>query len=96
VPIQIHLTLLDHEYSYNNIEIIKILLENGADVNNYMDNEAPIFYEICNNNNIELAKIFLQYCPYIDSDILYEICEKNNIEILELLLNSKINSKSQF
>ena len=87
----------------NGAEILKILIDNGADVNTkgYNNKTAPIFIA-CRLNNIEIVKILIDngadvnaVSGWFKDTPIFTACWNNNIEIVKLLIENgaEINAK---
>lgn len=84
-------TLLSFACKTNNIQLIKKLLENGADANKTYNKETPLLFAY-KTNNIQLAKILLEKGADVNyrleegNSYLHEACKDGHIEMAELLI----------
>ena len=94
----LHLAVKNNSWVVSDrLEAMKILLENGADVN-AKDSEldSPLFYAI-DTGNIEMIKLLLEYdidIDVVDSDgdsALHVAVDEKNAEIVEILLQKGAN-----
>ena len=77
----------------DNIELVKLLLEHGADVNikDDVDRKTPL-YNACYKNKLNIAKLLLKHGADVNIKDgygltpLYNACYYNNIELIKLLL----------
>ncbi|WP_342273367.1 ankyrin repeat domain-containing protein [Spiroplasma endosymbiont of Acasis viretata] len=85
----------------NNIEIVKLLLENDADINEQDINGSTPLHWAIECNNIEIVKLLLENDADINAqDIngcapLHWAIECNNIEIVKLLLENDADINAQ-
>ncbi|WP_342273365.1 ankyrin repeat domain-containing protein [Spiroplasma endosymbiont of Acasis viretata] len=85
----------------NNIEIVKLLLENDADINEQDINGSTPLHWAIECNNIEIVKLLLENDADInEQDIngcapLHWAIECNNIEIVKLLLENDADINAQ-
>jgi len=94
--------MLHRAYEKNNINIIKLLLENKADINYTDKNDNTILHKACKENNVELAKFLIKKGANIncknedDNTALHIVCKNNNEELIKLLINkgANINKKN--
>ncbi len=75
-----------------NIDIIKVLLNNGADINTQVFNGFTPLISASDGNNIEIVKLLLEYGADINKQTgskgtaLILAAVKNNVEIVKILL----------
>ncbi|KAJ5072900.1 ankyrin repeat-containing protein [Anaeramoeba ignava] len=84
-------------------EIIKLLIENGADVNFMNDDKQNVLHVACqNSNSLEVIKLILEKKPSLNPDkfnytpLLWALFKKANYEIIDLLLKYGENPKIRF
>jgi ankyrin repeat protein len=87
--------LENEKKSNNNVEMVSLLLEKGADVNHVDDCGCiPLHYAICHSSDLEVVKLLIEYgskinkidnekCTPLDMAV---INSNIKIEIIELLL----------
>ena len=87
-------TLLFEACKQGNIEIVELLVENGADIsatNN--SNETPLF-EACRQGNIEIVELLVKNGADIsvinnnNETPLFEACRQQNTEVIDLLVKN--------
>lgn len=89
-------TQLHYAVSVNNIRAVKILLENGADVNakDYVGTTPLHNAATFNDQNLEIVKILLEYGAELDvidqygSTPLFRAASSNNFDTVEILLEN--------
>ncbi|VDI62004.1 Hypothetical predicted protein [Mytilus galloprovincialis] len=79
----------------NYIEIVKLLLDNKANLTTCAYNGASPLYVACQHNHIELAKLLLDNKAEINTCLksgaspLYVACQNNNVDIVKVLLDNR-------
>ncbi|CAC5366874.1 unnamed protein product [Mytilus coruscus] len=82
----------------NNIEIVKLLLDNMTDINKCIGDGMTPLYIACSCNRIEIVKMLLynkadvNRCTNEGMSPLTIACKKNNTEIVKILLYNKDTS----
>ena len=85
-------TLLHLACYENNVEIVRFLLKNGADINKEDKNGFTPLYLACYENNVEIVRLLLEKDADINKEDkdgntpLHVACYENNVEIVRLLL----------
>jgi len=95
---------LHRAYEKNNIKLIKLLIEKGANINDTDKYDNTILHKACKENNVELIKFLIKKganinCKNEDDDTsLHIVCENNNEELIKLLIDNgaKLNEKNKF
>jgi ankyrin repeat protein len=93
-------TLLEYAVRGGKIEVVKLLISEGADVNVKSEALAPLFYAVSNGEDVEVAKLLLSNGadPNVsvgDVSVLHTAVGKRNIELVELLVKNgaDVNAK---
>ena len=73
------------------MEIIKILLEYGADINFTTGNDETVLSFACKEENLELVKFFIENGAKLHNKLLHNAAEKENYELLVILLKANAN-----
>ncbi|XP_057318326.1 uncharacterized protein LOC130663224 [Microplitis mediator] len=92
LSIDLHEPLIHKAIRQNNYEIIKCLIEHGANINTVHDLETPLNIAISNGNKevVELLienKADVKAAPGFLNSLLHMAIKKNNFEILDILIN---------
>lgn len=93
--------LVAYACAYDYIDIVKFLVENGANVNCYEDNggyimSTPLMHA-CKNNNLELVKYLVDCGAKINIELyncimpLRYACDNNNLEMVKYLVEHGAN-----
>ncbi|XP_057318733.1 ankyrin-1-like [Microplitis mediator] len=99
LSLDFHEPLLHQAIRQNNYEIIKCLIEHGANINTVYKCETPLKIAIINGNK-EVVKLLIENNAGVKASLdyssspLHTAIEKNNFEILEMLVNidtTKVN-----
>ncbi|KAL4230418.1 B-cell lymphoma 3 protein [Mactra antiquata] len=74
-------------------EMVKLLLEAGADVNTKDEEQYSALYHAVNNNLIDIVELLLDYKPTLCTDEtyrnpLYIACQHNRIQVMKLILSA--------
>ena len=88
----------------NNVDIVKLSLNRGADINSKDDNNRTPLWWAVRNNNVDMAKGLLQHGADVDSKDdnswtpLWWAVRNNNMDIVVLLLKyvADVNSKDNY
>jgi len=100
----ININILNYAIKENNIEIVLLLLENGADVNAKNNNGETCLYYATKENNIEIVQLLLENGADINAinnygktPLIYSIWS-NNKDIVELLIQkgADVNAKNNY
>ena len=101
-PSSLHHLLLFSAIDSNNLETLRVLLENGANPNALISNESfsPIV-KACFNGNTEMLKMLIDYggdagmpCGDMGVTPLIVACEHDKIELVEILI-AKVDVNQQ-
>ena len=79
-----------------NLELVRELLKNGADINTFDVNNNTLLLIACENNNIDIVKLLLEKGANIEQHNnkgtpLLIACEMNHVDIVKLLLEKGAN-----
>lgn len=85
----------------NNLEIVKILVNLGVDINVQDEYNTNAVWEACGNNNNEMCRFLLQHgadpnCGLGNQTTLCLAAMKGNKQIMEMLLNIDKKFKNSF
>jgi ankyrin repeat protein len=76
------------------IEIVKLLIQNGADVNAGCQFDRTALMQACDYGNIEIVKLLIQNgaeinaTAFMGSTALMDACNSGNLEIVKILLDN--------
>ena len=85
-------------------ELVKLLLEHGADANIKSEYGYTPLYRACDKDNTEVVKLLLEHGADVNSKdnygntLLYSACKNNNTELAKLLLEygADVNNKNKY
>ena len=85
-------------------ELVKLLLEHGADANIKSEYGYTPLYRACDKDNTEVVKLLLEHGADVNSKdnygntLLYSACKNNNTELAKLLLEygADVNIKNKY
>lgn len=93
--------LLHYVVEKNNIELARLLIENGIDINTQTSLGWTPLYIAVNSNNIELTKLLIEYganvnLPTTYGDTALEFAIKNDLKEITILLQNAEQIRQEF
>ncbi len=92
-------TALNHAVNYNRINVVKYLVEKGANVNALQDDYTPLI-SACEGDHLEIVKILLDagaditHRDSFENDAFWKAIFNENQEIIELLIKKGASPNS--